>query len=128
MAGAQVPSLLSLPEEFRAFARNPEDQVFRVVRERPGEFYLPFMPLVSVMGEDGVYHFSYALYDRQLAGMPVTGERFRAHLPPHLTYVAAYRLPMSHYHSAAYLPEFTRAVRMPELPGWTIVARTAHQD
>lgn len=128
MAVAQTPRLAALPEDLRTFARNPEDEMFRAVREQPGEIYLPFMPLVSLMGEDGLYHFSYALYDRQLADRPVSEEHFRAHLPPRLTYVAAYRLPMAHYHSTAYLPEFTREVHRPDLADWTIVARATHQD
>ncbi len=128
MAAVRLPALTALPQDVRAFARNPEDVIFRTARAHPGEIYLPFKPLVSLMSENARYHFSYGIFDRQLAGRALSQDHFRAHLPPRLTYVAAYQLPMSHYHSTAYLPEFTLEVGMPGLPDWTFVARAAQQD
>lgn len=128
LAVLQVPALARLPDVARAFRDNPEDQAFALVRDRPGQVYLPFKPLVSLMAEGAAYHFSVGVSDRNLAGLPVSESHFRAHMPPRLTYVAAWDVDIHTYFSMWYLPEFGRQVPIDGLDRWTVLTRDDQAD
>jgi hypothetical protein len=94
------------------------------LRQHRGEVYFPWNPLEHLVVEGQLYHFEYGVYDRGLAGIPLTREHFLRHIPPQTRLVCfptgavvGDRVTMS------YLPEFTRRVDIPDLPGWTCYAR-----
>lgn len=104
----------------RIFA-NPESAAYEFALLHPGLVYFPFHPLVSIMTEGQPYHFSDALYARELAGYEVTQSQFNAGVPEQLTWVATNR--SFEDYSLRYLPMFTEEVRIADLPGWVVYVR-----
>jgi hypothetical protein len=122
LAVSHVRTIVNLPATARAFATNPEDLGLAFARAHPGEVYLPFKPLVTLMAEHTAYHFSYGIYDRFLAGMPVSADQFRAYVPPRMRYVAAQELEVGNYY-CIWVTGFTRRMKVDGLPGWTVLTR-----
>lgn len=95
-------------------------QAMRYLRKHPGEAYFPWNPLEHLMVDGKLYHFEYGVYDRSLAGYPLTEEEFRRHVPygirrvcyPPTPYVVGEQLTLCH------MKEFDRQVKVPELPDW----------
>jgi hypothetical protein len=67
---------------------DPIQQAFEYSRRHPGEVYLPQFPLVHLMSEDKLYHFSWGLTDRRNAGRPIREAHFQAHIPAEAQFVA----------------------------------------
>lgn len=89
--------------------------------QHPGFVYFPFHPLSVYMAEHRLYHFEFGVSDRAMAGIPIRPDHFQAYIPPHLQYVAfRERRPDA---VLALMPEYNRPVSLPELPGWTVLAR-----
>lgn len=117
-------------ERARTVDRFPNATGFAYARAHPGTVYYPWNPLLTLMAEGRLYHFSYGLLDRELAGTEfrVTPEHFRQDTPGDLRYVAYPTMtpipgkPEPDY-VAAFLPEFTERVELPGLPGWTVFQR-----
>ncbi len=93
-------------------------------RQHPGRVYFPWNPLLTLMSEQRAYHFAYGVYDRSLAGKPVSTEHFWAGLPVEVEEVL-YATGDERMLLSGYLTNFTREVRLPELPGWVILRRDA---
>jgi hypothetical protein len=60
---------------------SPTARVFEYCRLHPGRMYFPWHPAAVLAAEGKLNHFYYALYDRALAGWPITPEHFAAHAP-----------------------------------------------
>ena len=100
---------------------NCQQQAYAFAKTHPGQVYYPWHPLATLMAEGELYHFSYGVFDRELAGYPLSEEHFRRHVPPRMRYVAYFE-PQERY-IERYLPEFSHRVVIPELPGWEVFVR-----
>ena len=74
------------------------------------------------MAEGKLYHFEYAVIDRELAGFKPSDDHFRAYIPEKLRYVV---FPTWHQSKKMlnYLPEFSQRTRLRELEGWIVYER-----
>jgi hypothetical protein len=98
-------------------------QAERFLRRHAGEAYLPWNPLEHLAVDKRLYHFEYGVYDRDLAGVPLTEGHFRRYIPPHPRLVCyPPKTTVGDRITLRYLPEFTRRVELPELPGWECYA------
>jgi hypothetical protein len=100
---------------------NPQHRAAEFARAHPGEAWFPYYPLASLRGEGALYHFLSGINDRERAGYRVDDASFRAGLPASLRYVAFD--PRSSHDVLVRLPEFSRRVELPELPGWVVFER-----
>jgi hypothetical protein len=66
---------------------NRTGAVFDYCRKNPGQVYFAWHPAAVLVAEGKLYHFYYALFDRDLAGYPITPDHFAAHVPAHATMV-----------------------------------------
>jgi hypothetical protein len=125
LVGAQLLAAWMVVTEvmnFQAHNHAAMDRAVSYARAHPGRVYFPWNPLLTLMAEQRAYHFAYGVYDRELAGMPVTPEHFRAGLPADVQEVL-YATHDERQLLAAYLTDFTEEVQLPELPGWAILRR-----
>ena len=76
------------------------------------------------MAEGQLYHFDYGLYDREIAGFPVSAEHFRANIPPSFR-LLCFPNTRNFEYTLKYLPEFNRRVDVPELPGYICYERNS---
>jgi hypothetical protein len=109
------------------FAKKPEwgssldqsRQAAAYIREHAGQVYFPEHPLEHLMVEGQVYHYDYGIFDRGVAGMPLTREQFLRHIPRD-TRLVCYPRQSAYPKQAAlgYLPGF-EPVTLAELGGWS---------
>lgn len=105
-----------------------QQMVVRYLKSHPGEAYFPWHPLEHLAVEGRMTHFEYGVFDRALAGRPVSISHLRQYIPP-----ATRRLcyPPDLFYTRAYqlilrtLPEFNRRVVIDELPGYYCYERAA---
>lgn len=111
-------------QEVLGLADNPRQKEFLYLRNQPGSIYFPWNPLAGLMAEGKLYHFSYALYDRELASFPITQNHFERHLPASFSQnqlkVSA---PPEEYVIQKYLKNYTKQLEIPELPGFLVYRR-----
>jgi hypothetical protein len=100
--------------------------VVRYLKAHPGDAYFPFRPLEHLAVEGRLLHFEYGIYDRMLAGVPVSAEHFRRHIPPgmHLVCYPSSRSYGYPFYTVRLLSEFHRRVTIDELPGCRCYGRT----
>ncbi len=116
-----IPDLIRLRGQIHAFARGTWSQrAYEFARERPGEVYFPWRPLATLLAEKRLYHVTYGVYQRELAGFPVTPDHLRRYLPKSMRYVAM-EGEITPY-ARKVLPEFRCRVEVSGLAGWTVVA------
>ena len=138
IAAQSVPRLRVLPATVRDLPQDTVASAFQFARLNPGEVYLPYHPLITLMAEQRAYHllletmsqqyFEYLVDGPDLSLSDADDAWFSAFLPPKLQYVL-YRTeaatPMTgirrpyqfQEHLWRYLPEMRREV--PIAPGWT---------
>jgi hypothetical protein len=104
--------------------RKPNDLeiVHTYLREHPGEAYFPWNPLGHLLVDGQYYHFDYGLYDRELAGFPLSEEHVRQHVPPAMRRVC-FPPDRNFEYVMKYLKEYSRRVEMDELPGFICYER-----
>lgn len=102
---------------------NPQRQAHEFLLEHPGEIYFPWNPLAHLMAEGKLYHFEYGVNERQLVGLRMSMEQFRAHIPPGMRYLGFQPRHQSEWTRRDYLTEFTARIEVDELPGWYIYVR-----
>jgi hypothetical protein len=107
---------------FDALSESAQQQALDFARAHPGQAYFPWQPLASAYSEGRLYHFDYAVLDRQFAGYRMSDEHIRAFVPDQLRYVL--------FHPSRQdetimrrLPEFNARVRLEEMPGWIVYTR-----
>ena len=66
---------------------SPTAKVFEYCRSHPGTTYFPWHPAAAFAAEGRLYHFYYAVYDRELAGRPITPDHFAAYTPAGHTFM-----------------------------------------
>jgi len=54
----------------------------------PGRAYFPYTPLATLLASGRVYHVDFSVYDREIAGYPLTSHQFAAGLPSGFEVVA----------------------------------------
>ena len=97
------------------------EQAYRFAKAHPGEAYFPEHPLASLMAEGKLYHTGHGLLNRRQAGLPVSDEQIREHLPAALRYVAAPS--ENHILGDYYMKRLSKSwdqIELPELPGWSV--------
>jgi len=99
---------------------NIEDIAYEYVKNHPDEAYFPNNPLSSLFAEGRLYHFTFGLVDRYIAGFTCNQEEFEAHIPKKVKLVAFPEFSKDEYIIRNYLPEFSRSRRIEELPGFIV--------
>lgn len=123
LAACNLPRLGFLAQA-AATRTEPNRAMLAHLRANPGEVYLPWNPLHTWVAERRRDHFEYGVFDRALAGSPITPQHYRAHLPPRLRWVAvrksqpALRLDMYRH----YLPGLRPIAAPAGLEGWNFYA------
>jgi hypothetical protein len=117
----------SSPSSYSYIWQNPQEQAFAYDRHHPGEVYFAWNPLSSFMAEGKLYHFAYGVFDRKLAGYPVSQAQLHCYLPAHMRYVA-YHVDSTIKACCDYLPEYSKRVKLPELSGWIVYERQSDSD
>lgn len=116
-------TLLSLPSRLRGLHRNAAELALHYELQHPGRAYFPCDPMATLLANGRVYHVDYSLYDREIAGCPLTAHQYEAGLPPGFTVVAI--PPGERPESSALRDMLKRCERDDdiELPGWTVYKR-----
>ena len=102
---------------------NPQAQAYAFAVAHPGEVWFPWTPLATLMAEGELYHFAWAIVDRDISGNRMSNAHLKAHLPPRLRWVAHQKAGHAVSFLPRYLPEFDGETELEELPGWTVLRR-----
>ena len=113
LAGAIIKDLNGM----RVLSENPQEVAYRYARAHPGQAYFPWNPLSTFLAEQRIDHFEYGLFDRDLAGFPISTRHFLQHISPK-TRLVAFPPDRATEWTLKYLPAFNKRVEIPELPGW----------
>ena len=123
----EVPTLsyyfVCLPKYLHRLETNPASVAYEFSKKHPGVVYMPWNCLETYLAEGKIYHFEYAIFDRELGNLTPTLEHFRAGLPPGMKYVG-YPFNEQARHVMKYFPDYVFESTLPELPGWTLYAAT----
>lgn len=116
--------IFAVPSSIRNLRANPSQTAYDYDTRHPGIAYFPCNPMTSLLREGRLYHLDVALYDREIAGHPLTPEQIRSGLPPNFMLVAL--PPGELLQSQALQGAFAGFVPVtdPELPGWNVFRRT----
>jgi hypothetical protein len=107
-----------------SWSDNPQTAAYEFARAHPGEVYLPWNPLASLLADGVLYHSDFGIWDRELAGQPPADDLWRQHLPPRMRFVAFRSgIGRSLPSPTRRLPEFTARVAAEELPRWEVYER-----
>ncbi|MDX2149326.1 MAG: hypothetical protein SFV54_01225 [Bryobacteraceae bacterium] len=88
-------------------------------KRHPGVIYFPWHPLSVYLAERKLYAFELGVADRQAAGVALTRDDLRRHLPAAMRFVAyTGTVPES---ALSLLPECATRLEYTELPGWTVL-------
>ena len=84
----------------------------------------PWNPLEHLVAEGRLYHFEYGVFDRILAGYPLTADHFRRHIPEH-TRLVCYPpgTTVGDQVTLKYLEDFREKIQIDELPNWECYRR-----
>jgi hypothetical protein len=104
--------------------QNEQKAALRYIQHHRGEAYFPWHPLEHLAAEGRLYHFEYGVFDRILAGYPLTSDHFCQHIPPD-THLVCYppRTTVGDRVTLKYLDDFVEKVEVAELPGWECYRR-----
>jgi hypothetical protein len=103
--------------------RDARDAI-RYLRAHPGEAYFPWHPLEHLMVDGKATHSEYGVWDRKLAGDPMSREHFLRYVP-----LTARRIcypdgiTVAEQITLKYAGGSWRVRELPELPGWTCFER-----
>jgi hypothetical protein len=115
--------ILTVPASLRNLRANTSQTAHNYNLHHPGVAYFPYNPMTSILTGGKLYDLDLALYDREIAGYPVTPQQFQSGLPHSLLLVAL--PPGQEIQSKAlqgFVADFVR-ITDPELPGWNIYRR-----
>jgi hypothetical protein len=97
---ADYPSMSMVPP------RCLSQQAWIFSRQHPGQTYFAQDPLATVMAEGRMYHFDYAVLDREHAGIVTSAKHIREGLPEAPLAVVYPRTDDPHTVLTQFLPEF----------------------
>jgi len=123
LIGIAPGAALSLPSRLRDVHKNAAEAALHYELRHPGRAYFPCNPMASLLSEGKAYHVDYSVYDREIAGYPLTSPQFEAGLPSGFTVIAI--PPGERPVSRALRDMLQRFALVPdnELPGWTVYRR-----
>ena len=123
LAACNLPRLVFLGQTVVGRSE-PNAPMLAYLRANPGQVYLPWNPLHTWVAERRRDHFEYGVFDRALAGQPLTYEHYRAQLPPHLRLVAVRKTqpPLRLDMYKHYLAELRPTAAPPGLEDWAFYA------
>jgi hypothetical protein len=99
----------------------PQQEAYDFARLHPGQAYFPWFPLPTILAEKKLYHSTYAIFDREIAGYRPSYEHVRSVFPDTLRYIAYKDIYVNILQS--YFPEFTTIATVDGLPGWNVYSR-----
>lgn len=123
LVGIAPGTLLSLPSRVRDLRVSPPEMALRYELRHPGHAYFPWNPLASLQSAGKAYHVDYSVYDREIAGYPLTPQQFEAGLPPGFEVVAVPPGEQPRSSALRRMLERYRPTADIELPGWTVYKR-----
>lgn len=102
---------------------DPHRPMMAYLREHPGEVYLPWNPLLTLQADHQLYHFEYGIFDRALAGAPISLAHHRSGLPGNLRVVAVPvgQPDQSHGTYLHYFGPLKQITSPPGLEKWTFL-------
>jgi hypothetical protein len=106
---------------------NTPEVVYSYLKNHPGEAYFPWNPMGHVMAEGKYHHFEYGLYDRKIAGFPISEAHFRQGVPAHFRLVCVPKDFVADI-ALSHATECSRRVEIDELPGFVCFARDTEED
>jgi hypothetical protein len=114
---------ISVLTSFRNLRANASETAHSYNLRHPGLAFFPCNPMTSLLTDGKLYHLDIALYDREIAGYPLTPKQLRSGLPRSLNLIAL--PPGEQIQSQALQGVVAGFVRItdPELPGWTVYRR-----
>jgi hypothetical protein len=120
LAGIAPGAALSLPARLRGVHQNAPEAALHYELRHPGRAYFPCSPMATLLSNGKVYHVDFSVYDREIAGYPLTAHQFEAGLPPGFKVVAI--PPGAQPQSSALRDMLQRYQQVAdiELPGWTV--------
>jgi hypothetical protein len=123
--GIAPGAALTLPSRLRDVRANAPEAALRYARRHPGRAYFPFNPMASLLSAGMAYHVDYSVYDREIAGYPLTAQQFDAGLPSGFKVVAI--PPGEQAQSSALRSLLARYDKIAdtELPGWTVYSNSS---
>jgi hypothetical protein len=109
----------------QAGAASHNVQAYRYAAAHPGEAYFPWYPLASLLAEGHWYHFSYGVFDRELAGRRIGEDHFLRYVPRNPKYVCFddESNPKLNEYVLSYLRNYHAIAAPPELDGWHVYER-----
>ena len=118
--GRAVPDVVQLRGLIPTYDQGVSARAHRFALQHPQSIYLPWNPLASLMADGELYHVGYGVVDRELAGIPISEQHYRRHLPSWLEYVAfkhGYGIEPNLF---PRFPEFRCRVEFDDMPDWQI--------
>jgi len=94
------------------------------LKQHPGEVYLPWDPWLTWSAEHRRDHFEYGVFDRALAGEPISRKHYLEGLPPRIRFVAVpvNKAPGPESAYLHYLPGLRKITAPTGLEQWTFYA------
>jgi len=116
--------IFTVPASLRNLKANASQSAYTYSLRHPGVAYFPYNPMTSLLMAGKLYDLDFALYDREIAGYPLTPQQLQSGLPHSLLLVAL--PPGQEIQSNALQRLFADFVRIsdPELPEWNIYRRS----
>jgi hypothetical protein len=116
----------ALVAQLGAWSTSPQQRAYEVARAHPGELYLPWNPLATLLAEGRLDNSEIGAWNRDLAGEPIATEVWRRWLPPDVR-LLAHRPPTGAFTwmpgPTQRLPEFREPATLPGLEGWIVLRR-----
>jgi hypothetical protein len=105
---------------YRGLRANPSEAAYRYNLQHPGKAYFPWNPLAALLTEGELYHFDYAIFDREVRGYALTRAQLFSSLPPNPEFIAI--PPGERLRSAAILNLISGKPKVaePGLENWTV--------
>jgi hypothetical protein len=79
--------------------------------------------MAGLLSEGQAYHVDFSVYDREIAGYPLTSRQFETGLPPGFTVIAMPPGEQPQSRALRNMLERYRQIADGELPGWTVYQR-----
>jgi hypothetical protein len=108
---------LDLPARLRQLPNNPQQAAYEFARAHPRQAFFPWNPLSTLMADGKLYHHDYAVWDWDLAHYPPSRARLAADMPPAMRWIIIQPTEREKFFYRVF-PEFSRPVKLPELPRW----------
>jgi hypothetical protein len=118
--GIAPGAAFSLPSRLRGVRQNAPETALHYELRHPGQAYFPYNPMATLLSNGRAYHVDFSVYDREIAGYPLTSRQFEAGLPSGFKVVA---IPPGVQPQSGALRNMLQRYRPAadaELPGWTV--------